>query len=195
METTGIAPLKDEHNIIHNDNETKANILNKYFASAFSAPGDKDILLNLNQVDNIEDIIVQENGIQKLLANTKPNNASGPDGIPARLLKELSNELAPVFNILFQASLNQGRVPKDWKEANVTPLFKKGEKSNPGNYRPVSLTSITCKILEHIICSNIISHLDKHNVPTPYQQGFRKYRSCETQLIGLIDDFSKCIDH
>ena len=155
----------------------------------------KTYYLNLNQVDNIEDIVVQENGIQKLLANTKPNKASGPDGIQARLLKELSNELAPVFKILFQASLNQGRVPKDWKEANVTPLFKKGEKSDPGNYRPVSLTSITCKILEHIICSNIINHLDKHNVLTPYQHGFRKYRSCETQLIGLIDDFSKGLDN
>ena len=194
METTGIAPLKGEDNITHNDNETKANILNKYFASAFSEPGDKEILINLNQIENLGEINVEEKGINKLLANLKPNKASGPDGIPARLIKELSNELSPIFRILFQASLNQGKVPKDWKEANVTPLFKKGDKSDPGNYRPVSLTSITCKILEHIIYSNIINHLDKHNVLTPHQHGFRKYRSCETQLIGLIDDFAKGLD-
>ena len=151
METTGIAPLKGEDNITHNDNETKANILNKYFASAFSEPGDKEILINLNQIENLGEINVEEMGINKLLANLKPNKASGPDGIPARLIKELSNELSPIFRILFQASLNQGKVPKDWKEANVTPLFKKGDKSDPGNYRPVSLTSITCKILDHII--------------------------------------------
>ena len=120
LETSGVAPLKGGDNLTHNDNETKANILNTYFASAFSTPGDKDILLNLSQIDNIGDIIVEERGIHKLLTNLKPNKASGPDDIPARLLKELSNELSPIFKILFQASLNQGRVPKVWKEANVS---------------------------------------------------------------------------
>ena len=86
-------------------------------------------------------------------------------------------------------------MPKDWKLANVTPLFKKGDKSDPGNYRPVSLTSITCKILEHVIYSSIVNHLDKHNVLCSHQHGFRKNRSCETQLIGLIDDLSKGLDN
>ena len=74
-------------------------------------------------------------------------------------------------------------------------MFKKGDKSDPGNYRPVSLTRITCKILEHIIYSRIINHLDIHNVLCSHQHGFRKNRSCETQLIGLIDDFSKGLDN
>ena len=195
MDTTGIAPLKGQDSKTHNDNETKANILNTYFASSFSTPGNKDISINLNAIENIGNINVDERGINKLLTNLKTNKASGPDEIPARLLKELNNELSPIFTILFQASLNQGKVPQDWKLANVTPLFKKGDKSDPGNYRPVSLTSITCKILEHIIYSNIVNHLDKHDVLCPHQHGFRKNRSCETQLIGLIDDFSKEIDN
>ena len=194
METTGIAPLKGPDNITHNDNETKANILNTHFASSFSNPGDKDISINLNKIEELGNINIEEKGINKLLAGLKQNKASGPDDIPARLLKELNNELSPIFTILFQASVNQGKVPKDWKLANVTPLFKKGDKSDPGNYRPVSLTSITCKILEHIIYSSIVNHLDKNNVLCPHQHGFRKNRSCETQLIGLIDDLSKGLD-
>jgi hypothetical protein len=195
METTGIAPLKGQNNKTYNDNETKANILNTFFASSFSNPGDKEISINLNKIEELGNINVEEKGINKLLTNLKVNKASGPDEIPARLLKELNNELSPIFTILFQASLNQGSVPKDWKLANVTPLFKKGDKSDPGNYRPVSLTSITCKILEHIIYSSIVNHLDKHNVLCPHQHGFRKNRSCETQLIGLIDDLSKGLDN
>ena len=152
METTGIAPLKGPDNITHNDNETKANILN-----TFSNPGDKDISINLNKIEELGNINIEEKGINKLLADLKQNKACGPDDIPARLLKELNNELSPNFTILFQASVNQGKVPKDWKLANVTPLFKKGDKSDPGNYRPVSLTSITCKILEHIIYSSIVN--------------------------------------
>jgi hypothetical protein len=194
METTGIAPLRGQDNKTYNDNETKANILNTHFASSFSKPGDKEISINLKYTDELGNINIDENGINKLLSGLKPNKAAGPDELPSRLLKELHNELAPILKVLFQASVNQGMVPKDWKLANVTPLFKKGDKSDPGNYRPVSLTSITCKILEHIIYSSIVNHLDKNNVLCPHQHGFRKNRSCETQLIGLIDDLSKGLD-
>ena len=131
MDTTGIAPLKGQDSKTHNDNETKANILNTYFASSFSTPGNKDISINLNAIEEIGNINVDERGINKLLTNLKTNKASGPDEIQARLLKELNNELSPIFTILFQASLNQGKVPQDWKLANVTPLFKKGDKSRP----------------------------------------------------------------
>ena len=194
MEPSGIATLKGSNNKTYNDNETKANILNTYFASSFSASGDKEVLINLNKMEEIGNITVDEIGIHSLLKNLKINKATGPDDLPARLLKELSNELSPILVVLFQASLNQGKVPQDWKLANVSPLFKKGDKSDPGNYRPVSLTSITCKLLEHIIYSRIVNHLDKYNALCPHQHGFRKNRSCETQLIGLIDELSKGLD-
>ena len=72
----------------------------------------------------------------------------GPDQIPAIILKTLSEEVALPFTIIFNKSLSEGVVPSDWKTAEVTPIFKKGSKSDPGNYRPVSLTSIACKVLE-----------------------------------------------
>ena len=108
------------------------------------------------------------------MQNINPNKATGPDGIPGHLLKIGSEQLAPIFTTFFQASLNQGTIPDDWKRANITPLFKKGDKTNPENYRPVSLTSIVCKLLEHIVHSTIMDHLDKYNLLTTVQHGFRK---------------------
>ena len=124
------------------------------------------------------------------LANIKPHTACGPDNIPARLLKEASDELAPVLCLLFNATLHQGKIPCDWKSANVTPIFKKGDKHKPENYRPISLTSIICKTMEHIIHSQVMRHLDTHDLLTEYQFGFRRRRSCESQLLVTIQDLA-----
>ena len=139
-------------------------------------------------------IIVTTGGVFKLLSNLKIYKATGPDDVPARLLKELAAELTPVFTLFFQTSLDQGKVPDDWRKANVVPIFKKGERSHPGNYRPISLTSISCKMLEHIVCSSVMDHLDGFRILSNAQHGFRKKRSCESQLILAIQDLAKGID-
>ena len=95
---------------------------------------------------------------------------------------------------IYQASLNQGRVPADWKHAWVIPVFKKGARNSPSNYRPISITSIACKTLEHIIHSNLMNHLECHNILSDHQHGFRKRRSFETQLIQAVDDLAKCLN-
>jgi len=86
--------------------------------------------------------------------------------------------------------LDTGQVPTDWKQANIVPIFKKGDRSLPANYRPVSLTSITCKVLEHVIHSSIMSHFDEHQILSDTQHGFRKRRSCESQLLITIHDIA-----
>ena len=80
-------------------------------------------------------------------------------------------------------SLQLKQVPSDWKYANVTPIFKKGDKSDPGNYRPISLTSQICKVLESIICDNIVNHLNKHTLLLQSQHGFTKGKSCLTNYV------------
>jgi hypothetical protein len=80
--------------------------------------------------------------------------------------------------------------PEDWKLANVSPIFKKGDKSKPANYRPVSLTSVCCKVIEHIIHSHLMKFFEDQNILTDYQHGFRKKRSCESQLITTIQDLA-----
>ena len=140
-------------------------------------------------------ITVCQNGVIKLLRNLKPFTASGPDGIPTKLLKETAAEISPAITLLFQASIDQGRVPSQWKKAHIVPIFKKGSRSSPANYRPISLTSVLCKLCEHILHCAIIRHLSDHEILSDAQHGFRKRRSCDTQLIATLEDLARGIDN
>jgi hypothetical protein len=141
----------------------------------------------------MQNIHVTENGVFKLLKGLNPHKAAGPDTIKPRLLKECAKELAPIFTILFNKSLQTGLVPAEWNQANVTPVFKKGEKFKASNYRPVSLTCIACKLLEHIVVSNTLDHLDSNNTLVDNQHGFRSRRSCETQLVCFLHDLTQSV--
>ena len=138
--------------------------------------------------------IVTEDGVAKLLRKINPNKACGPDRIPAKILKELAEEISLLLTAIFQKSLDSGTVPHDWRSANVSAIFKKGDRFKASNYRPVSLTSQCCKIQEHIITSNILRHLEEHDILTDCQHGFRARHSCETQLVTLVHEFSEAID-
>ena len=140
------------------------------------------------------DIQVVKRGVWKQLHNLKPNKAAGPDGISPRVYKELASVLAGPLTSLFQLSLDKGMVPSDWKKATVCPIFKKGEKYDPVNYRPVSLTSVACKVLEHIITSHLMTYAEDRSLLHPNQHGFRKNKSCEKQLIELIADLTTNMD-
>ena len=96
--------------------------------------------------------------------------------------------------MIFQKSLDEGNIPNDWRTANVTAIFKKGERYKASNYRPVSLTSLCCKVQEHIIVSSILKHLDAHQILTDCQHGFRARRSCETQLLTLAHELLSSLD-
>ena len=189
-DNSGVAPLLKD-GILQCEASTKANLLNDQFASVFTHENTS----NLPDLGNIlhprvPDFTFDQEGIRKLLAKLKPHTASGPDNLPAHLLKEAADELAPILCLLFNATLHQGKIPQDWKSAYITPIFKKGDKHRPENYRPISLTSIICKTAEHIIHSQIIRHLDTQNLLTDCQFGFRRGRSCESQLLVTIQDLA-----
>ena len=97
----------------------------------------------------------------------------------------MATQIAPALVLIYQASLNQGVLPEDWLKAKIVPVYKKGSCTNPSNYRSVSLTSICCKLLERIIYSHIMTHLQNNNILCSQQHGFKHGRSCETQLIEL----------
>ena len=141
-----------------------------------------------NQFPVLDSVDITEPGVAKLLHALQPGKAPGPDGITTTILKELVEEISPILTIIFQSSLDTGILPSDWKNANVTPVFKKGEHYDPANYRPVSLTSVCCKVLEHILTSNIMTHLELHGILCHQQHGFRRKRSCETQLLEFADE-------
>ena len=95
---------------------------------------------------------------------------------------------------IFNESLARGDVPDEWRQVNVSPVFKKGEKYDTDNYRPVSLTCICCKNLEHILVSNINKHLALDSILADCQHGFRSQRSCETQLVQCEHDIISNLD-
>ena len=140
-------------------------------------------------------ITVHINGVTKLLSDIKLYKSPGPDDILAFLLKEVASQLAPPLTLIFQASLHQHKLPSDWKVTHVVPVFKKGDRASPNNYRPISLTFLCCKLLEHIIQSNIYAHLTNHQVLYDEQHRFRAKRSCESQLTLIIDDFATCLNN
>ena len=188
-DSSGISPLRKD-GVPHSNPQVKANILNDQFAGAFTEEN-TSTLPSLGPSLFPEVISIQ--GVKKLLQGLKPHKASGPDNIPTRFLKEAANELAPALGLTFTASLTQGYVPDDWKTADVTPIFKKGDSSTPSNYRPISLTAVCCKVMEHILHSQVMQHHDHHNILSDSQYSFRKKRSCESQLILTIHDLASSL--
>ena len=142
----------------------------------------------------LSELLLTEEAVKQKLKNLNTSKAMGPDGIPSIILKELCNELSlPLCNI-FNKSLSEGQVPKDWKTAEVTAIFKKGSKPDPGNYRPVSLTSISCKVLESLVTDQIRTFMETNSLFSKCQHGFRNHRSCVTQLLEVLNDLSKMIE-
>ena len=150
-----ITSLQLDTNAI-NDSLGKVKLLNKQFKSVFtSEPADGLADKGPSPYPTMPDIFVITEGIENLLNDLKIHKVCGPDTISARILKETSDIIVLILQIIFQISLNTGRVPTDWTTAYVTPIFKKGNHTLPSNYLPVPLTCITSKIFERIIVSAI----------------------------------------
>ena len=147
--------------------------------------------MDSNGVSNI----FQTKGIVSLHKNINTKKATGPEGIPCWVQKEAAEEIAPLLQFIFNQSLTTGQVPGDWKCANVSHVLKKGSKKEACNYRPVSLTSVPRKIMEHIIFHHILSHLDAHHLLVNYQHGFHWGHSCESQLNTIVEHLARNLDH
>ena len=124
------------------------------------------------------------------LSTLKSNKSPGPDGLHPLVLKEAAAQLCIPFSMLFRRSFDEGHLPDDWKTANIVPVFKKGVSSGPGNYRPISLTSIVCKVFESIVREDIIKHLTSNNLLSNSQHGFLPKRSCTTQLLTAMEHWT-----
>ena len=195
-DTQGIPPLKRKNGkgVAQSDFE-KAEEFNGQFTDVFNKNEHTQVPLLDRSAPFMNDIAVSKDGVIKLLKGLNPSKALGPDELHPRVLKELATELGPVFAHLFQQSIDTDEIPKEWSLANICPLFKKSDRSLACNYRPVSLTCVPCKSLEHIVCSNIMAHLDEYKLLSDRQHAFRKGHSCETQLTTVINDWAKILDN
>ena len=191
----GIPPLKRRERTGITASETEqAEELNGQFTDVFNKNDHSEVPFLSRSAPFMDDIVGSNEGVTKLLKGLNPFKVLGPDELHPRVLKELSTELGPAFAYLFQKSLDTGEIPKEWPLANICPLYKKGDRALACNYRPVSLTCVPYKLLKHIVCSNIMAHLDEYKL-SDRQHAFRKRHSCETQLTMVINDWTKILDN
>ena len=170
-----------------------AEVLNQYFASVFNR--DTSVITGECPSDLVlEDCHIEVNDIVKQLDNLKIIRATGPDEMIARVIVEVRKEIVIPIPKLFCLGYKQGRLPQDWRDAIVIPIYKKGSKKDPGNYRPVSLTSIIVKIMETIIRDHLMKHLLKKKLISDFQYGFRSGRSCTLQLLNMLNDWTLKLD-
>ena len=181
----------------HNDQE-KAQALQDLFTSVFTRENLENIPIlppgSLSDNKFLSSILITESAVLQKLNLLNPCKTPGDDNLHPRLLKELSESLAKPITFLFNKSLSESELPNDWKRAQVSAIFKKGVKTDPNNYRSVSLTSILCKVLEGIIRDSIQNFFDDLNLYTNCQHGFRRKRSCISQLLEVMEDFTDFID-
>ena len=198
---TGISHLKIQGQLV-SDPTAQADALNAQFFSVFSdgrtyteeefktKTDMKPTKIDLTHPN----IVVTEAGVLKLLQNLDPHKACVPDQIHPRVLKELTSDIARILKTIFQLSLDTNSGPQDWRDAYVSSIFKKGCHYDPTNYPPVTLTSIPCKLLEHIITRSMMNHFEANNILRNEQQAFRARRSCETQLLDFTEDLNDSIE-
>jgi hypothetical protein len=170
----GITHIQDQDGILHSDNLRQAKILNNYFSSVFVNEDVDGIRAMYNGVGppQMDDFNIAQNEVQDILQNLKVVSAPGPDGFHPRILVEASEKISLPLALIYNKSHVTGEVPEDWRCANVMPVFKKGRKSDPSNYRPISLTSIICKVLERILKVKILEHLERNDLIRKSQHGF-----------------------
>ena len=179
-----IRSLNNTNGISTVDRAEIANILNEQFESVFSVDDGLDTFFE-NRTNFIcceEELIKRKNIIERL-DKLDCNKSSGADGISQFVLKNCSNQISVALEIIFKKSFNESEIPEQWREANITPLFKKGSKLVASNYRPVSLTSVCCKLMEGIVRDRIMNHLNDYDLISSSQHGFVPKRACVTNLL------------
>jgi len=138
--------------------------------------------------------IMQEEPVNDLLRHLDAYKSVGPDEIHSRVLRELVEKLAKPLSIIYQQSCLTGDVPDGWRITSMTPIYKKGRKEDPGNYRPVSLTLVLGKIMKQFILSALTRHVKDYQGIRPTQHGFMKGRCCLTNLISFYDQVTHLVD-
>ena len=177
-------------NEISSNTKTKADMFNSFFYDQFSEPSSYDIHIDFD-IDREEYIDFSTERVNQLLKDININKACGPDAIPEIVLKHCSSSISAPLSRLFKSIYDTGLVPNEWKEANVVPIHKKGDKCDITNYRPISLTCLVSKIMERIIQDELLARTrDQLN---EHQHGFLANKSCTTNLISLSDSINTAL--
>ena len=174
-----------------------AQTLFEFFGEVFTKEIDKNdqathtaIFGVANKVELVFDTCL----VKQRLTRLRTDKSAGPDGLHPMVLKECADNLAMPLACIFQSSYDRGQLPSDWKLAEVTPIYKKGPKNDPGNYRPISLTSIACKVMEGLMRDELLKFLEAKKIITNKQHGFVRGRSCLTNLQQTFEEWMAALD-
>ena len=173
------------------EDNTNATLLNQYLVSVLT--DEPDITTSLaNPTDHnpsyiLRNLIITTQSVRDILMKLKPNKASGPDKINVNILKSCPNFDVPL-TLLFRKSFHTGVIPQDWRDADVTPLFKKGSRVQCKNYRPVSGLNFVSKLIERTVSKQLKHHLSSNNLDNLYQSAYKAGHSTETALLKITSD-------
>ena len=192
---TTVGPLKKTDGVQTSDTGEITVMLNDYFSSIFSDEDISTIPVTRKLTNSfLPNIIFEEASLRKKIMKLKVGSAPGPDSISVKFLQTFCDEISVPLSLIFNLSMGEGLVPSDWRNANVTPIFKKGNKGSAENYRPVSLTSIPCKLMESLIKDEMVLHLEKFNLIHSSQHGFMKHKSVTTNLLEFMETVTAAVD-
>jgi hypothetical protein len=193
---TGIGPLETADGRSLQDPDEMAEELNRCFSEVFTREDGSNIPPPTQHRvrTKLTKSFITAQKVRSHIKKLKPTGAAGPDGITTKLLQTCQDELSPVLATIYRKSLQEGTVPEEWKTANVVPIFKKGSKKMAGNYRPISLTCICCKVMESILKDDIMLHLKRNKIINTSQHGFIQGRSCTTNLLEFMEKVTKAAD-
>ena len=186
----GISSLEVD-GIVYDKEEEMAEVMNKCFQTVFTNEGEFERPNEDEEGGLLREVVVHKRDIEKLMEGLNVNKAPGLDGVSNWILKECKEQLVDKIYDLLSMSLDKGILPRDWKRANIVPIYKGGNRSNPLNYRPVSLTSVVGKMCERVVKDVWMKDLEDRNVLTDRQFGFRSGRSCTSNLLAF---YSRVID-
>jgi len=189
--------LVDDNNVCVSEDADKAQLLNNYFCSVFTNEDSHslpsfEIPCTIFPIDTIE---ISWASVFHKLSNINTSKSPGPDGWPPIVLKETADSISLPLFLIFNKSLECGLVPSSWKRGCVTPIFKKGSHKSPKNYRPITLTSTVGKILESLVRDSLLDHLNQNSLLNNTQHGFVPKRSCISQLLSVMEDWTSAIQH
>jgi len=191
-----IGDLKMADGTMTTSSKEKADTLNQFFCSVFTREetGRMPRMEAKYYGPNLEDITITPEGILKKLKKLKKDKSPGPDGLHPKILAEVAEAVARPLAILFRKSLDEGRLAEEWRLAHITAIHKKGPKNEPGNFRPISLTSVIVKLFESVIRDALADHMMVNELFCDQQHGFVPGRSCITQLITTMDLWTQAVE-
>ena len=191
---SSIGPLLRSSNDITDDPKEMADCLLESFANVHTEVIPENPAPHQHCEATLGNVVFLPSEVHHLLSELDPNSAMGLDGLHPRLLKSCAKSLACPLYMIFCQSLLEGKLPLGWKSSLIVPIFKKGSRLDPKNYRPVSLTSVPCKSLERLISRELYAHFSNNNVLSDEQFGFRPDRSTEDQLLLAYNEITTDLD-